>query len=247
MAGKHKSITPQSDVAVQIPVYEIRIRGRLEGDYWARWFEGMTVSSTEDGDTLLSGPVLDQAALYGLLARLRDLAVPLVSVRAVEMEEPRRTKRQRRRLNLKINWRLLVLYLLLVGGLAPLTVFLTSEGLLDTALALTLLFAALGGIAYAFALLDRGWGWRLLTVTGGLAAALSLFIYLMVSGWLHPALGVAALFFLAAGGVTVLYGRRARLARSTHEGGQEEPGRIAEQVGMDTAEADARERDRATD
>jgi len=59
--------------------YEIRIRGHLD-DCWAAWFEGLTITLQEDGDTLLTGPVVDQAALHGLLKRVRDLGMPLLSV-----------------------------------------------------------------------------------------------------------------------------------------------------------------------
>ena len=64
--------------------YEIRLKGHLDGR-WTEWFEGLTVSLEEDGDTLLSGPVADQAALYGLLKRVRDLGMPLLSVNPVPL------------------------------------------------------------------------------------------------------------------------------------------------------------------
>ena len=60
-------------------VYHIRITGHL-GPQWAGWFEGLTITLEPNGDTLLTGPIADQAALYGLLRRLRDVGLPLVSV-----------------------------------------------------------------------------------------------------------------------------------------------------------------------
>lgn len=63
-------------------VYQIRIKGHL-GPGWTDWFEGLTVTLEENGDTLLSGPVIDQAALHGLLRKVRDLGMPLLSVRRV--------------------------------------------------------------------------------------------------------------------------------------------------------------------
>ena len=63
--------------------YEICIKGHLDGR-WADWFEGMTITLEEDGDTLLTGPVVDQAALHGLLKRVRDLGMSLVSVSPLE-------------------------------------------------------------------------------------------------------------------------------------------------------------------
>jgi hypothetical protein len=60
-------------------VYQIRLKGQLEAR-WTDWFGGMAVDLTEDGDTLLTGPVADQAALHGLLRKVRDLGIPLASV-----------------------------------------------------------------------------------------------------------------------------------------------------------------------
>jgi hypothetical protein len=63
-------------------LYEIRIKGHLN-DRWADWFEGLTITLQDNGDTLLAGPVTDQAALHGLLKKVRDLGMPLLSVNRV--------------------------------------------------------------------------------------------------------------------------------------------------------------------
>ena len=60
--------------------YEIRVKGHI-GDSWSSWFEGMTIRHEESGETLLSGPLVDASALYGVLMKLRDLGLPLVGVR----------------------------------------------------------------------------------------------------------------------------------------------------------------------
>ena len=62
--------------------YEIRVRGLLDSG-WSDWFEGLEVSSDAPGQTLIAGPVVDQAALHGLLARIRDLGLPLLSVQRI--------------------------------------------------------------------------------------------------------------------------------------------------------------------
>ncbi len=63
--------------------YEIRIKGHLD-DRWAGWFGDLTITPEDSGDTLLAGPVVDQAALHGLLRKVRDLGMPLISVIHVE-------------------------------------------------------------------------------------------------------------------------------------------------------------------
>jgi len=67
--------------------YEIRVVGHLPSQ-WADWFEGLTITPEEDGDTLLTGPAIDQAALHGLLKKVRDLGLSLVSVSSIEPEPP---------------------------------------------------------------------------------------------------------------------------------------------------------------
>ena len=66
-------------------IYQIRIEGHL-GPKWMEWFEGLTITLEDDGETLLTGPVVDQAALHGLLRKVRDLGMPLIS--AVRVKPP---------------------------------------------------------------------------------------------------------------------------------------------------------------
>jgi hypothetical protein len=64
-------------------IYEIRIRDRLDED-WSEWFDPMTLTHTSEGQTILTGPVADQAALHGLLSKISDLNLTLISVTQVE-------------------------------------------------------------------------------------------------------------------------------------------------------------------
>jgi hypothetical protein len=79
MSEKHASTQDHYESGI----YAIRIKGHLD-DKWADRFEGLTITLEEDGDTLLTGPVVDQAALHGLLKKVRDLGMPLISVSPVE-------------------------------------------------------------------------------------------------------------------------------------------------------------------
>jgi hypothetical protein len=65
--------------------YEIRLKGHLDGR-WAAWFDGLSLSRESDGTTIVHGPIADQAALHGLLQKVRDTGLPLVSVTCVEPE-----------------------------------------------------------------------------------------------------------------------------------------------------------------
>ncbi len=77
----------ETDVSTEDPyepgLYAIRLKGHLD-DRWAAWFEGLSFTHASDGTTILSGPVVDQAALHGLLRKVRDLGMPLISVIGVE-------------------------------------------------------------------------------------------------------------------------------------------------------------------
>ena len=70
----------------QPEIFEIRLQGQLDAR-WASWFDGMTITLTEEGATILTGPVADQAALHGLLKKVRDLGVPLLSVQVSDSND----------------------------------------------------------------------------------------------------------------------------------------------------------------
>ena len=82
----HKEPEPTPDESDPV-VYQIRIQGQLDPQ-WTDWFGGMAVTLDENGDTLLTGPVVDQAALHGVLRKVRDLGIALVSVCPVEPDQP---------------------------------------------------------------------------------------------------------------------------------------------------------------
>jgi hypothetical protein len=65
-------------------LYQIRLQGHL-GPQWMSWFDGLTLTLEADGNTLLQGPVIDQAALHGILKKVRDLGMPLLLVHAVDL------------------------------------------------------------------------------------------------------------------------------------------------------------------
>jgi hypothetical protein len=79
-------VSPNTKTDTGEPViYQIRIKGHLDRR-WTDWFEGLTITQEDNGDTLLTGPVVDQAALYGLLRKVRDLGMPLIS--AIRLRSP---------------------------------------------------------------------------------------------------------------------------------------------------------------
>ena len=71
--------TPKRGVSPNAGSYEIRLSGQLDAR-WSAWFDGMTVTAEGDGTTVISGSIVDQAALHGILQRVRDLGLPLISV-----------------------------------------------------------------------------------------------------------------------------------------------------------------------
>ena len=80
MMSDKVNLKPDPD---QSMIYQIRLKGYLTGQ-WSEWFGGMTVTLEESGDTLLTGPVKDQAVLHGLLKQVRDLGMPLISVNCIK-------------------------------------------------------------------------------------------------------------------------------------------------------------------
>lgn len=82
MSNKFESNRDQSEPFV----YQIRIEGHLRSG-WTDWFEGLTLTFEENGNTLITGPVVDQAALHGLLRKVRDLGIPLLSVIRIRDQE----------------------------------------------------------------------------------------------------------------------------------------------------------------
>ncbi len=67
-------------------VYEIRVKGLLDGK-WSDWFDGLTIAPQDNGETVMTGPIVDQPALHGVLNKIRDVGLPLLSVNRVEVSE----------------------------------------------------------------------------------------------------------------------------------------------------------------
>ena len=74
--------------------YEIRVKGHLNSR-WAAWFDGLSLSAESDGTTIIHAPVADQAALHGLLQKVRDVGLPLVSVTQLDSDQPESTTEPR--------------------------------------------------------------------------------------------------------------------------------------------------------
>jgi hypothetical protein len=81
---KSRISSPDPAAAPSMPVYEIRVKGCLDRNFWAGWFDGLEIClDPRVSETILSGPISDQAELYGLLSRLRDIGLALVSVEQI--------------------------------------------------------------------------------------------------------------------------------------------------------------------
>jgi|GEM_PF-1011957 len=179
-------------------LYEITVRGAFDSAVWADWFADMTFRTRPGGLTVLKGSLPDQAALYGLLSRMRELGLALIALRPLPGRRARGGVWRRIWVMLtRVNWLLVIAYLLLAGALSALTVFLAGD-ILHVALALAALFAALGAIAVAFIRWDRGVGWKFTAAFWGLGALITLLIYLPVSGLLPAALGIALMLITFA-------------------------------------------------
>jgi hypothetical protein len=83
--------TPQSEASTAghdpVPEYEIRVAGQL-ASRWSAWFDGLSIASDPGGTTVIRGPIVDQAALHGLLQKLRDVGIPLISLTQVPPTTP---------------------------------------------------------------------------------------------------------------------------------------------------------------
>jgi hypothetical protein len=86
MSDEQKSVRAPD----QVKTFQIRIQGHLS-QQWTDWFAGLTIRVEEDGNTLLSGPVVDQSALHGILKRIRDLGMPLLSVNSDDFDQAAKT------------------------------------------------------------------------------------------------------------------------------------------------------------
>ena len=67
----------------RLEVYQIVIKGHLDSE-WSEWFEGLNIIKVDNGETILSGPIIDQTALHGVLIKIRDLGLPLLSLTRID-------------------------------------------------------------------------------------------------------------------------------------------------------------------
>ena len=216
-------LTPQPDSA-QPTIYQIRLKGHLDSQ-WTDWFEGLTITLEEDGDTLLTGPVVDQAALHGLLRKVRDLGMPLVSVNQVQFNQTqtyRLTKEIKMKSDRKTAIAVGVLFLLgFAGAFGPVMVkpilddpmylariFENQNTVMMGVLAQLIMALACAGIAiglypilkkYNEALALGAVGFRLIENIFQIVAALALLTLLTLSKESGNATGFAQSAFQAAG------------------------------------------------
>jgi hypothetical protein len=198
MSDIRESMAEHADSPVQPFYYEIRVKGRLSEERWMSWFDDLVIT-TEKGETVLRGALPDRTALYGLLARFRDLAVPLVSVNVLDADAQRALQKKDRRYDVLIEVLVISAYVVLVGGLATGTVLVSS--VINVALALAILFALLGSLATAFYLFSRRKYWRIVTLCMWPSAVLSYLIFVAVSGILPTALALSLVFIVLGAGL----------------------------------------------
>ncbi len=214
MSENHEQSSRKPELATQPFFYEIHVKTRLSEDKWTSWFDNLMIDAN-DGETILKGTLPDRSALYGLLNRLRDLAIPLESVNVLDAEAQRMLLARTRRYDLLTHMLLIVIYLMFLGGLIALTTILVSA--VHPALAMTLLFAALGGVAYALYLWSGARIWRNVSYLMWPSTFLTFFIYLAVAELVHPALAIAMLLLIGAGGLVYLvYYLRRRSDKVNH-------------------------------
>lgn len=209
MSELKESVASEVEVTTHPFLYEIRVKGRLSEEKWFSWFDNLTIA-TEKSETVMRGTLQDHAALYGLLGRLRDLAIPLLSVNVLDAEAQRKLRGQSRRFKLLNNLLLILVYLFMLGGLITLTVFI-GEATNQVGLALAMLFAALGALAYVFYLWSDYKYWLFGSYILWPAAVLTFLISLAVAEIVNPIITNMMIFFLAAGGlIYLLYHIRTR-------------------------------------
>lgn len=171
-------------------VYEIRVEGNLEGQHWMSWLEGMEIA-TRSGQTIIRGSLMDQSALYGILSQLRNLAIPLISVKRLEVIDPyhKQTPIWIRVLNV-------LLALMIVGWLSALTVFFVHELDVAVALAFSFLFGFTSIICYVFYKQTDTRLWAGLSITSGSGAVFTAMLYLAIEKLISTALFLAILLIL---------------------------------------------------
>ncbi len=186
--------------ATQPFYYEIRVKGALSKKQWVDWVDDVTLS-TSKGETTLRGVMPDHAALYALLGRLRDLAIPLLALTVLDARSRHKMTLQSRLYRVAIQLGILVVYLLLLGVLIAFTVALTLGGAMHSALAIALLFAAIGALSWLFSLWSGLKVWRLMTLVMAPASILTFLIFAMVTQVMHPAVGIGLILLCAAFGI----------------------------------------------